>query len=47
MKNSTQTEITLKALDMELKALLSEDLKKFKSNSNKNNQAAGNQLMAA
>jgi len=47
MKNSTQTRIMLKALDIELKALLEEDLKQFKNVNNKNNQAAGNQLMAA
>jgi hypothetical protein len=47
MKNSNQTTVILKALDMELKALLENDLKNFKSANNKNNQAAGKQLMAA
>ena len=47
MKNSNQTTVILKALDLELKALLENDLKNFKSANNKNNQAAGKQLMAA
>jgi len=47
MKNSTQTTVILKALDLELKALLENDLKNFKSAQNKNTQFAGKQLMAA
>jgi len=47
MKNSPQTTVTVKALDIELKALLEQDLKNFRSAQNKNNQAAGKQLMAA
>jgi hypothetical protein len=47
MKNSNQITVILKALDLELKALLENDLKNFKTINNKNNQAAGKQLMAA
>jgi hypothetical protein len=47
MKNSTETTVILKALDMELKALLENDLKNFKSAQSKNNQQAAKQLMAA
>ncbi|MDB5135598.1 MAG: hypothetical protein JWP37_2201 [Mucilaginibacter sp.] len=47
MKNSTQTAVILKSLDLELKALLKKDLKNFKSAQSKNNQHAGKQLMAA
>ncbi len=47
MKNSNQTTVILKSLDMELKALLENDLKNFRSLQNKNNQHAGKQLMAA
>ncbi len=47
MKNSNQTTVILKALDMELKALLEKDLKDFKAIQSKNNQHAGKQLMAA
>ncbi len=47
MKNSNQITVILKALDLELKALLENDLKNFKGINNKNNQAAGKQLMAA
>ena len=45
MKNSTYT-TALKNLDLELKALLEADLKRFKGGKNKNNQANG-QLLAA
>jgi hypothetical protein len=31
MKNSTKTQVLLKALDIELKSLLSKDLKNFKA----------------
>ena len=47
MKNSTKTTVILKALDLELKAMLENDLKNFKSAKAENNQAAGKQLMAA
>jgi hypothetical protein len=47
MKNSNQTTVILKALDMELKALLEKDLSEFRSSQSKNNQHAGKQLMAA
>jgi hypothetical protein len=47
MKNSNQITVILKALDLELKALLENDLKNFKEVNNKNNQAADKQLMAA
>ncbi|HTI58468.1 hypothetical protein [Mucilaginibacter sp.] len=47
MKNSTQTTVTIKSLDIELKALLEQDLKNFRSAQNKNNQATSKQLMAA
>jgi len=46
MKNSTKTTI-LKALDIELKALLQSDLQNFKAAQDKNNQAAGKQSIAA
>ncbi|HTD97878.1 MAG TPA: hypothetical protein VK668_01260 [Mucilaginibacter sp.] len=47
MKNATQITVLLKALDIQLKALLESDLKSFKSAQNKNTQLAGKQLMAA
>lgn len=47
MKNSNQTTVILKSLDIELKALIENDLKNFKANQSKNNQHAGKQLMAA
>jgi len=47
MKNSNQTTVILKSLDMELKALIENDLKNFRSAQSKNNQHAGKQLMAA
>lgn len=47
MKNSTQTTVTIKSLDIELKSLLEQDLKNFRATQNKNNQAPGKQLMAA
>jgi len=47
MKNSTQTKVTLKSINLELKALIEEDLKRFKAAQSKNNQATGNQLLAA
>ena len=47
MKNSNQTTVILKALDLELKALLQNDLKNFRATRSKNNQAATKQLMAA
>jgi hypothetical protein len=47
MKNSNQTTVILKSLDMELKALLENDLKNFRSIKNKTDQQAGKQLMAA
>ena len=45
MKNSTN-KTALESLDLELKALLETDLKKFKEGKNKNNQV-NNQLLAA
>jgi hypothetical protein len=47
MKNSTQTTVILKSLDLELKSLLKKDLKNFRVAQSKNNQHAGKQLMAA
>ncbi len=47
MKNSNQTTVILKSLDMQLKALLENDLKNFRSTKNKTDQHAGKQLMAA
>ncbi len=47
MKNSNQTTVVLKALDLQLKALLENDLKSFRESRSKNNQPAGKQLMAA
>jgi hypothetical protein len=41
MKNANQTAVILKALDRQLKALLENDLKNFKSAHNKNTQLAG------
>lgn len=38
MKNSTKTTVMLKALDIELKNLLSKDLKNFKTSKQSNNQ---------
>jgi len=47
MKNSTKTTVLLKALDLELKAILEKDLRNFKAaQANKNNQPA-QQLLAA
>ncbi|HVS92433.1 MAG TPA: hypothetical protein VHB54_02230 [Mucilaginibacter sp.] len=46
MKNSTETKVTLKSIDAELKRLLEEDLKKFRDSINKHNQGA-KQLLAA
>jgi hypothetical protein len=45
MKTSTQTSIILKAIDLELKAILLNDLKKFKTT--KNNQEFIKQLLMA
>jgi len=47
MKNSNHTTVILKALDIELKALIENDLKNFKLAQSKNNQHAAKQLMAA
>lgn len=47
MKNSTKTTVILKAIDLELKAMLLNDLKSFKSSKTENDQAARKQLMAA
>jgi len=47
MKNSSETKSTLKTLDLELKALLEEDLKRYKDAQSKNNQAGSNDLLAA
>ena len=47
MKNSNQTTVILKALDMQLKALIENDLKNFRSTKNKTDQQASKQLMAA
>ncbi|WP_258140459.1 hypothetical protein [Mucilaginibacter phenanthrenivorans] len=35
MKTSTKTTVILKAIDLELKALLQQDLERFKAQSNK------------
>ena len=35
MKTSTKTTVILKAIDLELKALLQQDLKRFKAKNNK------------
>jgi hypothetical protein len=47
MKNSTKTTVILKAIDLELKAMLENDLKNFKSPKNENNPAAARQRIAA
>jgi hypothetical protein len=47
MKTSTETKAIAKSTDLELKRLLEEDLKRFRSDDHKNNQGAGKQLMAA
>ncbi|HVV54735.1 MAG TPA: hypothetical protein VHC47_05405 [Mucilaginibacter sp.] len=47
MKNSTGTTAIMNKLDQELKALLKEDLKRFRTNQSKNNQDTLKQLMAA
>ena len=48
MKTSTKTIVMLKALDMELRAIILNDLKNFKANQqNKNNQDNSKQLLAA
>ncbi|HZX57983.1 MAG TPA: hypothetical protein VFE54_04635 [Mucilaginibacter sp.] len=47
MENSNHTAVILKALDIELKTLIENDLKNFKSTQSKNNQHACKQLMAA
>ena len=45
MKTSTQTTVVLKALDMELKAMIESDLRKFKERKDKKGQSK--QLIAA
>ncbi|MGZ3750038.1 MAG: hypothetical protein ACXVB0_19100 [Mucilaginibacter sp.] len=47
MENTTQTTKITKALDKELKALLKNDLKNFKSMQNKTSGQVGKQLLAA
>lgn len=47
MKNSTNTAVILKALDKQLKSLLVNDLKNFRSAQRKNNTQPTKQLMAA
>jgi len=48
MKNSTKTTVLLKAIDLELKAILEQDIRKFNSAKfNKNKNAAFLQLIAA
>lgn len=49
MKNltSTKTNILLKALDIELKAMLENDLKNFRMKQAKDNPAKANQPIAA
>jgi hypothetical protein len=47
MKNTSQTKSALKTLDVELKELLEEDLKRYKAAQSKNNQANSNDLLAA
>ncbi|MGZ3778261.1 MAG: hypothetical protein ACXVI9_12140 [Mucilaginibacter sp.] len=45
MKNSTQTTIALKSIDLTLKSLLENDLKNYRANKSKNTE--GKQLIAA
>lgn len=48
MKTLNQTNILLRALDLELKAILKKDLENFRAiQKSKNNAAAGTQLLAA
>jgi len=47
MKNSTKTIVMLKALDIELKAILEKDLKAFKAAEQQKKNAAFLQLIAA
>jgi hypothetical protein len=48
MKNSTKTTVLLKAIDLELKAILEQDIRKFNSAKfNRNKNAAFLQLIAA
>lgn len=47
MKNSTKTTVILKAIDLELKAMLENDLKNFKNARTENNSAVVRQRIAA
>ena len=47
MKNSTKTTVLLKALDLELKAVLERDIKSFKAEKQRKNDIAFMQLIAA
>ena len=47
MKNSTNTTVLLKALDLELKAILERDIKAFKAEKQRKQNAAFLQLIAA
>jgi len=47
MKNSTNTTVLLKALDLELKAILEKDIKEFKSEKQRKQNMAFLQLIAA
>jgi hypothetical protein len=47
MKTSTKTTVLLKSIDLELKALLQNDLKAFKAKAAGSNQGTSKQLQAA
>jgi hypothetical protein len=47
MKNATKTTVLLKALDLELKAILEKDIKAFKIKQQAKNNAAFPQAIAA
>jgi hypothetical protein len=47
MKNSTNTTVLLKALDLQLKSILEKDIKAFKIAKQRRNNAAFMQLIAA
>ena len=47
MKNSTNTTVILKALDLELRAILDRDIKAFKAMKQRKNNVAFMQLVAA
>lgn len=47
MKNSTQTTIAVKSIDLTLKAILENDLKNYRANKNQSKHTEGKQLIAA